>query len=163
MRLGETPAFEIFEFFLSEKQNRGMLLECPSPHQETAMAERSRESRPTAVFRAKQSGADELRRRLANSSPMNEGGNFPPRKALKTQKTWKESRYGRAPFASLVAPSRVCPEMAPQRLEKIESAPGNGMASEVSNPQHLVHGRATDCALRRNSLGPPPTAQRPQF
>jgi hypothetical protein len=36
--------------------------------------------------------------------------------------------------------------MAPQRLEKIESAPGNGMGSEVSNPQDLVHGRATDRA-----------------
>src|ERR1700677_4697623 len=29
-------------------------------------------------------------------------------------------------------------EMAPQRLEKIESAPGNGMASEASDPQDLV-------------------------
>ena len=28
--------------------------------------------------------------------------------------------------------------MAPQRLEKIESAPGNGMASEASDPQDLV-------------------------
>jgi hypothetical protein len=28
--------------------------------------------------------------------------------------------------------------MAPQQLEKIESAPGNGMASEASDPQHLV-------------------------
>ena len=34
--------------------------------------------------------------------------------------------------------------MAPQRLEKIESAPGNGMGSEASNPQDLVPGRATD-------------------
>jgi hypothetical protein len=33
------------------------------------------------------------------------------------------------------------PEMAPQRLEKIESAPGNGMVSEASKPQDLVHGR----------------------
>ena len=40
------------------------------------------------------------------------------------------------------------PEMAPQRLEKIESAPGNGMVSEASKPQHLVHGRAADRALR---------------
>ena len=32
--------------------------------------------------------------------------------------------------------------MAPQRLEKIESAPGNGMGSEASNPQDVVHGRA---------------------
>ena len=39
--------------------------------------------------------------------------------------------------------------MTPQRLEKIESAPGNGMGSEASNPQHLVHGRATDRARFR--------------
>src|SRR5271154_2539488 len=38
------------------------------------------------------------------------------------------------------------PEMAPQRLEKIESGPGNGMVSEASNPQHLVRGRADDRA-----------------
>jgi hypothetical protein len=36
--------------------------------------------------------------------------------------------------------------MAPQRLEKIESAPGNGMGSETSNLQDLVHGRAADRA-----------------
>src|SRR5271156_5549444 len=40
------------------------------------------------------------------------------------------------------------PEMAPQRLEKIESAPGNGMVSEAAKPQHLVCGRAADRALR---------------
>jgi hypothetical protein len=28
--------------------------------------------------------------------------------------------------------------MAPQRLEKIESAPGIGMGSEASNPQDMV-------------------------
>ena len=39
--------------------------------------------------------------------------------------------------------------MAPQRLEKIESAPGNGMGSEVSNPQDVVHGRAADRARLR--------------
>ena len=33
------------------------------------------------------------------------------------------------------------PEMAPQRLEKIESEPGNGMASEASNLQDVVLGR----------------------
>ena len=37
---------------------------------------------------------------------------------------------------------RSRPEMAPQPLEKIESAPGNGMGSEASNPQDVVHGRA---------------------
>jgi hypothetical protein len=44
---------------------------------------------------------------------------------------------------------RSRPEMAPQRLEKIESAPGNGMASEASNPQDVVHGRAADRARVR--------------
>ena len=34
--------------------------------------------------------------------------------------------------------------MAPQRLENIESAPGNGMGSETSNPLNLAHGRAAD-------------------
>ena len=120
------------------------------------MAERSRKSRPTAGLCATQRGADELRRRLANSSPMNEGGNFPLRKALRTRKTRKESRYGRASFSPLVAPSRACPEMAPQRLEKIESAPENGMVSEASKPQHLVHGRVAHRALRRTNLGAPP-------
>jgi hypothetical protein len=37
--------------------------------------------------------------------------------------------------------------MAPQRLEKIESAPGNGMGSEASNLQDLVHGRADRARL----------------
>ena len=39
--------------------------------------------------------------------------------------------------------------MAPQRLEKIESAPGNGMGSEASNPQDLVHRHAADLARLR--------------
>jgi hypothetical protein len=34
--------------------------------------------------------------------------------------------------------------MAPQRFEKIESGPGNGMGSEASNLLNLVHGRAAD-------------------
>src|ERR1700691_2760350 len=38
-------------------------------------------------------------------------------------------------------PKRRRPEMAPHPLEKIESAPGNGMVSEASKPQDLVHGR----------------------
>jgi hypothetical protein len=40
--------------------------------------------------------------------------------------------------------------MAPQRLEKIESALGNGRVSEASNPQDLVHG----ARLTQRSLGP---------
>src|SRR5271156_1541150 len=43
---------------------------------------------------------------------------------------------------------RSRPEMAPQGLEKIESAPGNGMASEASKPQDMVAGRAAHRALR---------------
>ena len=38
--------------------------------------------------------------------------------------------------------------MAPQRLEKIESAPGNDMGSEASNLQHLVRGRIDRARLR---------------
>src|SRR5271163_1386127 len=40
-------------------------------------------------------------------------------------------------------------EMAPQRLEKIESAPGNGSVSEAPRPQDMVHGRAVDRARLR--------------
>ena len=36
---------------------------------------------------------------------------------------------------------KSCPEMAAQRLEKIEFAPGNGMGSEAANLLDLVHGR----------------------
>jgi hypothetical protein len=41
--------------------------------------------------------------------------------------------------------------MAPQRLEKIESAPGNGMGSEASNLQDVVRGRADRARLRPTS------------
>ena len=44
-------------------------------------------------------------------------------------------------------------EMAPQRLENIKSAPGNGMGSEASDPQHLVHGGAADRARLRLTSG----------
>ena len=36
---------------------------------------------------------------------------------------------------------RIRPQMAPQRFEKIESGPGNGMASEAPNPQDMVRPR----------------------
>jgi hypothetical protein len=49
---------------------------------------------------------------------------------------------------AFVSDGRSRPEMAPQRLEKIESAPGIGMVSEASEPLHLVFGRAADRALR---------------
>jgi hypothetical protein len=58
------------------------------------------------------------------------------------------------PFGSGIAagedltarPSR--PEMAPQRIDNIESAPENGMVSEASGPQDVVYGRAACRALR---------------
>jgi hypothetical protein len=49
---------------------------------------------------------------------------------------------------------RFRPEMAPQRLEKIESALGNGMGSDASNLQHLVHGRVADRAAWVTTVSP---------
>jgi hypothetical protein len=57
----------------------------------------------------------------------------PPPRRLEAKLTAKRSR----------------PEMAPQRLEKIESGPGNGSVSEASNPQDVVHGRVADRARLR--------------
>jgi hypothetical protein len=57
----------------------------------------------------------------------------------------REPRHSVAGFAARDADGkRSRPEMAPQRLEKIESAPGNGMGSEASNLQDVVHGCAAD-------------------
>jgi hypothetical protein len=114
MRLRQMAAFEIFELFLSEEQNGGILFECPLSHQETVMVERSRKSRPTAGLRATQRDGDELYRRSTNSSPMNEG-NFPLRKASGTRKTRKESRYGQSLDRF---PCRAVPRL-----------PGNGAAT----------------------------------
>ena len=52
-------------------------------------------------------------------------------------------------LAARLTAKRSRREMAPQRLEKIESAPGNGMGSEASNPQDLVLGRAAGRARLR--------------
>ena len=71
----------------------------------------------------------------------------PPRLAAPEPRAISPSRgvslAGIAPREGLTA-KRSRPEMAPQRLEKIESAPGNGMVSEALNPQDVVHGRAAD-------------------
>jgi hypothetical protein len=52
-------------------------------------------------------------------------------------------------------------EMAPQRLEKVQFAPGNGMASGDLDPQYLVRGpprasprRITAASRRMNELPP---------
>ena len=44
---------------------------------------------------------------------------------------------------------RSRPQMAPQRLEKIESAPGNGMAPEAPDPQDMVQSAAAPRRLSR--------------
>jgi hypothetical protein len=56
-----------------------------------------------------------------------------------------------APWLGPTSPKRSRPQMAPQRLEKIESAPGNGMAPEAPGPQDMVQ-RCDGAA----SLAPPP-------
>jgi hypothetical protein len=56
-----------------------------------------------------------------------------------------------APWLGPTSPKRSRPQMAPQRLEKIESAPGNGMAPEAPDPQDMVQ-RCDGAA----SLAPPP-------
>jgi hypothetical protein len=49
-------------------------------------------------------------------------------------------------IAAREAARRSRPEMAPQRLEKIESGPENGMGTEASNLQDLVPERVPDRA-----------------
>ena len=68
-----------------------------------------------------------------------------------------------APREDLAA-RRSCPEMAPQQLEKIESAPVNGMGSVASKPQHLVHGRAaTVRKVESNSRAGPSWSTKASF
>jgi hypothetical protein len=68
------------------------------------------------------------------------------------REVFRGDRFDRAKSSAAregLTTKRSRPEMAPQRLEKIESAPGNGMGSEASNPQDLVRGRAADRARLR--------------
>jgi hypothetical protein len=60
---------------------------------------------------------------------------------------------------AIVSDGRSCLEIAPQRLEKIESAPESGMVSKPSKPLHLVFGRAADRALRRTKAPRSETAR----
>ena len=114
MRLGEMAAFEIFELFLSEKQNRGMLFECPSSLQETAMVERSRKSRPTAGFCATQRG-----RRRASSTidefVADERGKFPASQSLENSENAERISLRQSPIRS------IC--------RAVPCLPGNGAAT----------------------------------
>ena len=75
----------------------------------------------------------------------------PPRLAAPEPRATSPNRdvslAGIAPREGVTA-KRSRSEMAPQQLEKIESAPGNGMVSGALNPQHVVHGRADRARLR---------------
>ena len=85
-------------------------------------------------------------------------GNFLPCKALKIPK-WEKNPNSQAAQQSF-EPTRLCrriaardgsrqkrsrPEMAPQRLDKIESAPGNGMVSEASTHKIWYRGVRLPC------------------
>jgi hypothetical protein len=60
------------------------------------------------------------------------------------RRSFEPRRFGPGTAAQEADGKRSRPEMAPQRLEKIESGPGSGMGSEASNLHDLVHGRAAD-------------------
>jgi hypothetical protein len=68
-------------------------------------------------------------------------------RARRRREVLRGDRFDRAKSCAAregLTTKRSRPEMAPQRLEKIESALGNGMGSEASNPQDVVRGRAAD-------------------
>jgi hypothetical protein len=66
---------------------------------------------------------------------------------------------GQTPLS--VEPPLASPHMAPQEPEKIESAPGNGMASETADPQDVAPPRDGVCAsaLERASHRDPASAR----
>ena len=143
MRLGRMAVFEIFELFLSEKQNCGMLFECPSSLQETAMVERSRKSRLTAGLCATQRGADELRRRFANSSH-ERGGKFSAANSENAERISLRESLVRSPCRAVPR----CPEMAPpppslraQRSNPGATARGPWIASSQGLLAMTVNGR----------------------
>ena len=89
------------------------------------------------------------------------GGKFSASQSFENSENAEKSRRGgTAPLHSPLR-SRACPEMAPQGLGKIESAPGNGMVSEAANPQDVVHRRAAgSCPIGSLSPGARPAKQR---
>jgi hypothetical protein len=48
------------------------------------------------------------------------------------------SKEENPPWLEARIAARISPQMAPQRLEKIESAPVNGMVPEATDPQDMV-------------------------
>src|SRR5271168_1331855 len=84
------------------------------------------------------------RRRRASSTidefVADERGKLSAAQSLENSENAERISLPQSPIRSTCHPSRACPEMAPQRLEKIESAPGNVIVSEAGKPQHLVYG-----------------------
>jgi hypothetical protein len=64
---------------------------------------------------------------------------------------WARDAAAQPRLVGRLRAKRTRPEMAPQRLEKIESGPGNGRVSEASNPQDVVHGQADGPRVRSTS------------
>jgi hypothetical protein len=63
------------------------------------------------------------------------------------RRCFEPMRFGRRDLGrETLRTTRSRREMAPQPLEKIESAPGNGMVSTACNLQDVVHERAVDPA-----------------
>ena len=86
---------------------------------------------------------DRADRRTRSPLRLRAGRNSPP----------DGSSAPRSETGRIVSDGRSCPEMAPQRLEKIKSGPGNGMVSEASKPLDVVLGRMADRALRLTKGG----------
>jgi hypothetical protein len=63
-----------------------------------------------------------------------------PGRALGPPRCVRSAR-GNPPCLKARIAARIRPQMAPQRLEKIESAPGNGMVPEAPDPQDMVQRR----------------------
>ena len=84
---------------------------------------------------------------------------------------------GRRPARRSRSPIFAPPEMSSQRVEKIKSAPGNGMGSECLDPQDLGarrgdgpeeihsparHGGTSECIFSSRVLGPSKRAREPK-
>jgi hypothetical protein len=81
-------------------------------------------------------------------SSLTRPGRFPDA-SLKTPGAWLEPRVHERGVGGAARRARRR-EMAPQRLEKVESAPGDGMAAAGSDPQHLVPERAATVAPKNS-------------
>ena len=119
------------------------------------------ETAPLAVLRDRSVEARRASAKRRRAKAYLERGNIGSSESLKSLRRCPVSanvdrESGSDALVSRSAPCAIAcrsrPQMAPQRLEKIESAPGNGMAPEAPDPQDMVQSAT---APRR--LSPPPT------